>query len=444
MFKFQTRSRSDGGVRAVRPYSIKAAFVLLHRWVGLAIAAFLFVAGLTGALISWDHELDQWLNPHLLRAPSRGELLSPYELASRVEAADPRAFVTYLPFHAKIGDSVSILVDARVDPATGELFELGYNQVFVDPVSGMILGRREWGAVGLDVEHLIPFLYKLHYSLCVPELWGVDKWGVWFMGVIALLWLLDCFVAFYITTPSPRRAPSGDGRAIWRRWKPAWQIKLTSTRYRICFDIHRASGLWCWALLFALALTAASLNLEKEVARPLVGLFATFTPTPHDQRQARPRNEPIMPRLSMMEIEARAREEAALRNWREPIGAIGYEQEYGIYSVQLFSPGGDHGAAGVGPAELYLDANDGCSLGDRRPWRGTAGDVFLQIQFPLHSGRIAGLPGRIAVSLMGALVAILSATGVVIWWKKCMACRKSREAGLAGRESRAPIAAPGE
>jgi uncharacterized iron-regulated membrane protein len=49
---------------------------------------------------------------------------------------------------------------------------------------------------------------------------------------------------------------------------------------------------------------------------------------------------------------------------------------------------------------------------------GTAGDIFLQVQFPLHSGRIAGLPGRILISAMGLAVAILSVTGVVIWLRK--------------------------
>ncbi|MNN88395.1 hypothetical protein D3C81_2060750 [compost metagenome] len=44
------------------------------------------------------------------------------------------------------------------------------------------------------------------------------------------------------------------------------------------------------------------------------------------------------------------------------------------------------------------------------------------MQFPLHSGRILGLPGRILISIMGLLVAMLSVTGVVIWWKK----RKAR------------------
>ena len=42
----------------------------------------------------------------------------------------------------------------------------------------------------------------------------------------------------------------------------------------------------------------------------------------------------------------------------------------------------------------------------------------MQAQFPLHSGRILGVPGRILVSIMGIVVAALSVTGVVIWLRK--------------------------
>jgi uncharacterized iron-regulated membrane protein len=49
---------------------MRPVFVLLHRWFGLAVAVFLFVSGLTGAVISWDHELDAWLNPQLFHARS--------------------------------------------------------------------------------------------------------------------------------------------------------------------------------------------------------------------------------------------------------------------------------------------------------------------------------------------------------------------------------------
>ncbi|MGQ0594799.1 MAG: hypothetical protein ACT4QB_19835 [Gammaproteobacteria bacterium] len=37
-------------------------------------------------------------------------------------------------------------------------------------------------------------------------------------------------------------------RSWWRRWKPAWLIK----RSRFNYDVHRASGLWVWAMLHCL------------------------------------------------------------------------------------------------------------------------------------------------------------------------------------------------
>ena len=75
---------------------MRTTLVLLHRWFGLAAALFLFIAGATGAVISWDHELDAWLNPHLYQArSSSGAAMSPLALAHRVEAADPRVRVTF-------------------------------------------------------------------------------------------------------------------------------------------------------------------------------------------------------------------------------------------------------------------------------------------------------------------------------------------------------------
>lgn len=44
--------------------------------------------------------------------------------------------------------------------------------------------------------------------------------------------------------------------------------------------------------------------------------------------------------------------------------------------------------------------------------------MFLQAQFPLHSGRILDLPGRVLVSLMGLVAAVLSLTGVLLWARK--------------------------
>lgn len=142
------------------------------------------------------------------------------------------------------------------------------------------------------------------------------------------------------------------------------------------------------------------------------------TPSPFDLRTETDLYQPITPKIGFAPIIDHAVEMARERSWPEPVGDVFYAQYFGIYGVGFFHPGDDHGAAGVGPPVLYFDAGDGRYLGDRQPWEGTAADIFVQAQFPLHSGRILGLPGRILVSVMGLGTAILSITGVIIWWRK--------------------------
>lgn len=418
------RAAARSARSAVRP-----VLTFVHRWVGLVIAAFLFVSGVTGAVISWDHELDDVLNPHLMHAQAQGPAMPSLELARAIEARDPRVMVSWVPLAAEPGETLAFGVDPRRDPATGRLFEPGYNQVFIDPATGAEQGRREWGAVWpITRETLVSFLYVFHYSLHLPEMWGIDRWGVWLLGGIAVLWTLDCFVGFYLTLParpaSPA-APRGPG-LFWSRWKPAWMIKRGASPYRLNLDIHRAFGLWLWGVLFTVAFTAFSLNLYSEVFYPVMSKVSKVTPGPFETQPMAPLHAPIMPRVTYEQVLATARYEADRRGWTAPAGGAFYSKEFGIYGVGFFAPGGDHGGGGVGPPYLYYSGADGRYLGDRQPWKGTAADIFVQAQFPLHSGRILGLPGRILISLTGLVVAALSVTGVVIWWKKRVARRRRR------------------
>lgn len=416
---------------------MRAAFTLWHRWVGLFIAGFLFVSGVTGAVISWDHELDDLLNPHLMKTPSDGPPLPVLELVRRVEAADPRVQVVSIPMSVEPAESLAIFVLPRVDPATGRLYEPVYNQVFLDPATGDVLGRRMWGqAFPLSTETFVSFLYRFHFTLHIPEFWGISRWGEWLLGGIAVLWTVDCFVGFYLTTPlrhlpNPGR-PADVERALrrgwWARWKPAWMIKTSGSAYRMSFDIHRAFGLWTWALLFVLAFTAFSLNLSQEVFRPLLAMVSTVTPSPFTTRHQADRDKPIEPRIDYAGAIEIGRAEAATRGWDLPVGHVFYTRRRGFYGVRFFE-GDDHGAAGVGPPAIYIDGNDGAVIGDYLPWKGTVADIFIQAQFPLHSGRILGLPGRILISIMGLVVAALSVTGVVIWYRK----RRARVAVQASR-----------
>ncbi|MET0964068.1 MAG: PepSY-associated TM helix domain-containing protein [Noviherbaspirillum sp.] len=429
---------------------MRAFWSLSHRYAGLIIAGFLFISGVTGAIISWDHELDDLLNPHLMEARTVGAAQSPLALAQQIESRYPQVRVSFFPLHAKEGESLAFGVAPRVDPATQKLFEPGFNQIFIDPVSGAELGKREWGAVWpISRETLVSFLYRFHYTLHLPEMWGIDRWGLWLMGGIGMIWMFDSFVGFYLTLPVRRRAAAGSSadvggrpvparRSWWQRWQPAWKVRWSGGSNKLNFDLHRAFSLWTWILLFILAFTAFSLNLYNEIFYPVMKTVSTVTPTPFDTRTPADRHRPIEPRLAYDGIVQRAGNEAVRKKWPEPAGSIFYSQEFGIYGVSFFNAGDDHGAGGVGPAVLYYDGQDGRLLGERQPWKGTAADIFVQAQFPLHSGRILGLPGRILISFMGIVVAMLSVTGVVIWWRK----RVSKATAAQRRAGSEPVHQP--
>jgi uncharacterized iron-regulated membrane protein len=84
--------------------------------------------------------------------------------------------------------------------------------------------------------------------------------------------------------------------------------------------------------------------------------------------------------------------------------------------------GKDH-VPGLGNAWLYFDGTTGVGVGGHVPGEGSAGDLFHQLQYPLHSGQILGLPGRIVICITGLAVTMLSITGVVIYARKRRAHR---------------------
>jgi uncharacterized iron-regulated membrane protein len=399
--------------------------VTLHRWFGLTAAVFLFISGATGAVISWDHELDAWLNPDMYVARTVGEPLPGLEIVRRIESADPRVRVNYIPLVAEPGETVIAYVDARIDPVTGKPFEPGYNQVAVDPVSGALQGRREWGAVSLSRHDLLPFLYKLHYSMHLPDLGGYEV-GTLFMGVIAVAWVFDTLIALWISFPG------------WKAWRRSFAFRWSAGGHKLVFDLHRSGGVWLFLLVLVIAVTSVSMNLNAQVVRPLVGLLSPLADSPFASRRAIEPGHEVAPKVSVASALALASAEARRRGWSAPTGGLLVTPSFGVYGVGFFDAGHEHGDGGLGNPWLYIDMQTGALVGADVPGTGSAGDIFLQSMFPLHSGRIIGVTGRVIMTFMGLMVAVFSATGVLIW------ARKRRARVHAQRVARAPAAAPRE
>jgi uncharacterized iron-regulated membrane protein len=377
---------------------MRALLVRLHRTAGLSLALFLTLAGLTGSAIAFNDEIDAFINPSLFYTTTHGAPLSPDLLANKVQSAIPLAQVTLIPLATKPGEAAVL----RVEGKGGKT--LDYDEVFADPVTGQVLGTREWGACCFAPVHLMPFLYLFHYTLQLP---GV--WGLLFMGVIGCIWAVDCFVGVALTLP--RAGP------FFERWKIAWKVKRNAGNFRFNLDLHRAGGLWLWGVLLMIAVTGVGMNLPGQVVRPIVSLFSTLKPSLLDIGAKRLTTHPKPALLSYEDAIARARKEAAGHHWQITPQLIFHVTAYHAYGVG-FTRVGENAETGLGSSYYYFDDRSGQLITADVVGQGSAGDIYMQAQYQLHTGRIIGLPGRILICLTGLLVAMLSITGVYIWTRK--------------------------
>lgn len=271
-----------------------------------------------------------------------------------------------------------------------------------------------WGELSFSRENLLPFIYKLHYSLHLPDVAGVPT-GTLLLGIIAIAWVIDCLVALWISFPK------------LSKWRRSFQISVRQGGRRLNFDLHRSGGVWSWVLLLIVAVTAVSMNLEKDVMRPFVSVFSDLADNPHHTRAGRiaPQdNRTVLARKRAVEL---ARVEAKRRGIAGQPGAVFLDHGAGLYAVGFFPPGEGHADGRIGNPWLHFDAYTGDVLGAVLPGKGSAGDIFMQLQFPLHSGRLLGPLGRALVSVLGAVIAMLSATGVIIWARRRRAASRRLE-----------------
>lgn len=288
-----------------------------------------------------------------------------------------------------------------------------------------MLGRVNSEEMPPTRHNLMNFVYRLHYELAIP-----GNWGTWILGIVAILWFFDCFVGAYLTFPR--------GRPFVQKWRPAWGVKRT----RLNYDLHRAGGLWFWLLLATLALSSVHFNLGREVFIPVFGLVAETTKEPFDTRPERKPEETLPAKVSADEALAVASDKAAQLGWTAKPSSIYHRDTQGFWQVYYEKPKAQWATAGG--YGLFIDDQTGAVIHVRAPG-GTAGDVFLEWLDALHVGGVFGAPYKLLLCVTGIVIAVLSVTGVIIWWRKRQAAavrqRLAEQRGATRRESPSPATA---
>lgn len=380
---------------------MRAFFLWIHKWLGLLSTIFLVIAALTGSILAFQHELDRWLNPHFftLESGKSEKRLSVGEWMERVEERFPGISVGF--FRLPRDEASPIIAGARFSPQSEEAKQ-GYNQLFIDPRDGAVLGARNSLAC-CSKESIIPFLYKFHYTLFLPQ-----RYGVWLMGGVAILWLVILISGLYISTPNLFK-----GR-FFERYKPMWKIKWGAKRYRWFSDTHRALGLWLLIPLFLLALSSVALNLRHEVFNPVLSLFSTLEPSLGQKLPAYPPKERFKPVVGFEEAIERAQAIMEREGRESKVHVVRYFPRWRSYMIRFDKSN----LMGYGLPALFISAQDGSEVARHFPGSGSLGDRFSDLQLPIHSGKVAGLGGRIFIAILGLIITWLGISGLYLWWRK--------------------------
>lgn len=377
----------------------------VHRWLGVGIGLWFMLVGLTGALLVWRDELDAWLNPPWFTARAAGPALELEPVIDRLRGELGFGRVERIRLPAAPGEVLRLQVRAhpsRVEAARQELF--------VDPASGALLGRRALEGLSLAPPHALRTLYEFHRNVLLGEP------GSNIVGTAGLLLMTSAISGVVVAWPRTR------GR--WRRLLAvSWRANAT----RVALDLHRSFGVVMASLVLLATATGATL-VWLNVVRDAVGRLSPVRPIPVlPFRTVAPGQE----LLSLEDLRGRVR--AAY-----PRGAITEIRltERGLSGVlfQVREPGD---VQRLGDTLVWLHPATGERLAERSARTRSAGESFMHWLLPLHVGSAFGTAGAVAMAAVGAAPLLLVSSGLWVWWRKRASEqigreRERRRAGGAG------------
>lgn len=347
----------------------------VHRYLGLVAGLILVIVGLTGSLLIFEHEMDDWnIQQRFGHVISQEQRLSPGTLTNTVKTAyahhpDWKVRQVNMPSNQEF---YTIRL-TRPDDTQWE--------VFVNPYTGVVMGDRQRETA------LFSRVLDLHYQLLAGDL------GLKIVGIAAL------FLCVLSIT----------GIMLWSGWRKfflGFKIKWDAHPKRTNYDIHKVAGILTAGFLGAIAFTGFCWNFYDQM-EPLI-YAATLTPKPPEVQST---VIPGKPPLELDEIVQRS--DIALPGAvntfinlpRKPDGVfeiykkvIGDTEDFNSY--------------------VKLDQYSGKVLQVKDSRVARLGDRVLNSFTPIHYGTFGGLPTRIFYVFVGLAPTILMITGFVMWWHR--------------------------
>jgi uncharacterized iron-regulated membrane protein len=374
--------------------NVRRTLFTVHMWVGLILGVLLAALSLSGSLLVYDNEIANLIAP-APHATTAGQPLPLDMIASAARDAAAQKGVgggqIQIVLPKEEGDAVSVRLGgispmgnmAGANRDGGPRRDGGQRRrreggeaggpgggllVYVDPVSGSVLGTRK--AV---LPPILTFAHQLHGNF----LMGRDGriWAVGPMGIAMVILGLTGLVLWW-----PRRG----------QWKYAFFVRRTAKGLRFHRELHAAAGIWIFVVFMVVSISGVVIVWPQTFGMPQFSRAPVLTEAVGDRvvgaQQAVNAAQAALPNAKLRSVTLPARPEQAI-------------------SVNFLSNGAIN-------ASVLVDPYTAKVLQVRDP-----SESFMAWQRPLHQGSVGPI-WRFLVFLSGLVPLLFVITGTIMWLKK--------------------------
>ena len=357
-----------------------------HWIAGLVAGLVLAAVGTTGALLSFEEEIVAALNPQLEVVPD-GEPMTPDALVAAVRKRFPDRAVAGFAWRGPTR-AAEVRFDGGPDAGSA----------VIDPYRGTVLPEAR-GAAALHA------IEQVHRTLAAGPV------GKQVVGASTVVLILLALTGVYLRWP--------------RRWTSLRTWFLVDTRLRgraFMWNLHAVVATWVLPLYLVAALTGLFWSYESYRAA-LFALAGVEAPAGRGGGPGGPRGPGAPPPPPAIPVSLDASWQVLRSNAAELNGAmVGFPRAPGAPLEWRYITSDSPHPRAMSTLRTSVEGN---VIAHERYAALPSGRKAMSMIFPLHSGSIAGVPGRAVAAIAALLMPLFFVTGIWLWMLRRRAARRN-------------------
>jgi len=360
---------------------------LVHLWMGVGLLIPLVAIGLSGTILTFNHEIADLHAPAGFVATTDG---APRPLSELLATAQPLApegsNPTMILFPEDREEPTIVRFQRRGAQGPG-----GIHQVMMDPVTLKVFESAPFSSGGF-----MRIMHRLHGSLLITG--GLGRQIVGWLGVVMLVLGISGLIMWW---PKTKQSIAN-----------AFKVTQGAKGFRLHRELHGALGIWSWLVFIVVSFSGVYIAFPG-VTGDMIRVFF-----PAREMRVNFNASMVQPVQGAQPVTIDAAAGLALaalpdtRIWTARLPARPDQP----YRFGLIRPGHEHGQPA---AQVMVDPWKGAVIDVTDPRNYTVGETIMAWQRGLHAGEGLGWTWKILVALSGLLPLIFGITGIAMWlWRR--------------------------